>query len=173
MILILLLHIKPRVLTLWRGTYWGIFSLFFTVIISLTAQGSASYFNPTASVGSVKSGHILLDVALCFMLALAVLFLGLVTEYHRRVTKSTISAADNPQASLIKKIVWTLYTTGLLMLARDIFRTVQIFSPTDSLGWTSEALFWVFEATPLLLVLYILNIVHPLRNLKSPGAGAC
>jgi hypothetical protein len=167
MILILLLHIKPRVLTLWRGVYWCIFSLFFTVIISLTAQGAASYFNPSASDGSVKSGHILLEVALCFMVALAVLFLGLLTEYYRRVSKGTISAADNPQAGLIKTIVWTLYITGLLMLARDIFRTAQIFSSTDSLVWTSEALFWVFEATPLLLVLLILNIANPLKSLKT------
>jgi len=167
MILILTLHLSPKVLTLWRPVYWFIMSLFFSAIISLTSQGAATYFNPDAASGSVSSGRILLEVALCLMDFLAVLFLGLVTTFHRRATSTTPSVLNGSQAKNINIVLWTLYATGLLMLVRDIYRTAQIFSSTDSQVWTSEALFWIFDASVLLAILMVLNVAKPLKYLQE------
>jgi len=157
MLLFFLFRKQPGLDPLNPRMYWVICNLFLCAIISLTAQGSASYFNPNATHGAAKSGHILLEVSLIMMLVLTITFLGLLLEFHRRCSSAKVFESGDG-ANSMNTVFWTLYITGLLMLVRDIFRTAQIFSSTNSLAWTSEALFWVFDAVPLLLCLFVLNV---------------
>lgn len=55
----------------------------------------------------------------------------------------------------------------VLLFIRDIFRTVQIFMPSDSMVWTQEVFFWVFDAVPMLAYTVLLNWLHPGQHLSD------
>jgi hypothetical protein len=69
--------------------------------------------------------------------------------------------------------VWipVLYAVGVLLLVRNLFRTVQIFSVADKNMWTSEALFWVFDATPDIVCTFLLSLILPV--MISPARAVC
>lgn len=69
--------------------------------------------------------------------------------------------------------VWipVLYAVGVLLLVRNLFRTVQIFSAADKNVWTSEALFWVFDATPDVVCIFLLCLLPPV--MISPARAVC
>jgi hypothetical protein len=135
-------------------------------IISLTAQGTANFFNPSAPSDVVRSDLGILKASLILLLFSNISFLGILGLYHRRC--STAKVFHESAKRKVKIGVFTLYASGLLILVRNIFRTVQIFSPSNSPAWSTEAFFWVFDASPLLICMLLLNALHP-RNLVLVG----
>jgi RTA1 like protein len=159
-----LLHTtQPNLLTLGPSTYWFFWCTFMSACVSLSAQGASSFFNPDSSPKSAKGARACLEASLIILLVLAVCFLGILVEFQRRCARVDVfDAGKNRNARMV---IYALYASGLFLLARDIFRTVQIFSASNSLVWTSEPLFWVFDAAPLLLCLLVLNVSKPLKLL--------
>lgn len=134
---------------------WGILVLCMCVIISLTAQGTSTFFQS----GSIQSALALLKASLILLLISNISFLVILALFHRRCFTAKVFH-ENANRN-IKILAFTLYTLGTLILLRNIFRTVQIFSPPHSLAWRTEAFFWVFDAIPLLLCTLLLNTLYP------------
>jgi hypothetical protein len=156
-----LIAAQPNLPRLWSTTIYGLVILLISVIISLTAQGTSNFFNPHASPHIVRSDLAILKSSLVLLLFANISFLGILGSLHRRY--SLLKASDGNANRNIRILAFTLYTAGILVLARNIFCTVQIFSPSDSPAWKIEAFFWVFDASPLLISTLLLNLLHPAR----------
>ncbi|OCK77227.1 hypothetical protein K432DRAFT_445492 [Lepidopterella palustris CBS 459.81] len=109
--------------------------------------------------GSIQSALALLKASLILLLISNISFLVILALFHRRCFTAKVFH-ENANRN-IKILAFTLYTLGTLILLRNIFRTVQIFSPPHSLAWRTEAFFWVFDAIPLLLCTLLLNTLYP------------
>jgi hypothetical protein len=100
-----------------------------------------------------------LKTSLVLLLFANASFLAILAFFHRRCSMAGIFDADSNRA--VKMLTFALYAVSVLILVRDIFRVVQIFSSSHSSAWTTEALFWVFDASPLLISSLLLNAFHP------------
>lgn len=137
-------------------------SVTFSTLISLTAQGTSSFFSPQANSGSVKSGLVLLKVSLILQLVFLAVVVVVVFVARRRAQAQGIVQLDSS-----KQTITSFSGFFVLLLIRDVFRTVQIFMPSDSMVWTQEVFFWAFDAVPMLAYTVLMNWIHPGRNLLS------
>jgi hypothetical protein len=138
-----------------------------SAIIALTAQGTSSFFSPNASDGSVRSGLALLKASLIMQLFLNVAFIAVIATFYHRCSSQGIFRRSEEQSTKIISIALCISTTWILV--RNVFRTAQIFLPSDSPAWTAEAYFWVFDATPMMAYTVLLHILHPAKYFQRQG----
>jgi hypothetical protein len=131
-------------------------------LITLTAQGAASFFNPDSTLGAIKSGLALLKASLILQLVFLVVVVLIVLVSRNRAQARGISLLDSELSN-----IYNFSGYFVLLLIRDIFRTVQIYMPSDSMVWTQEVFFWVFDAVPMLAYTVLLNWLHPGQHLSD------
>ena len=100
-------------------------------------------------------------------LVLNVGFIVTLAIFHRRY--ATAKASDASRVKNVGIVIATMYVSGSLILARNIFRTVQFFSSAGSPAWRTETFFWVFDAVPLAVVTLLLNATPPAKWLQGEG----
>lgn len=133
-------------------------------VATLMASGGSS------SVGSSNfmTGGVLISVALVLQGVVECFFLSMVALLHYRCVRSRMLAPN------VRMLCIMLYGTSSLVLLRCIFRVVQAFSMYAGncgqyyyCGASSkdEWYLYVFEAAPMALYTYWLNVVHPGRYL--------
>jgi hypothetical protein len=156
-----LMTTQPDRLKIWSCTVTGIVIFLISAVISLTAQGTSNLFNPHAAPDIIRADLAILKSSLILLLLANVSFLGVLASFHRRCSLlKAFAGAENRNTRIL---VFMLYTAGTLILVRNFFCTVQIFSPSAAPVWRTEALFWVFDASPLLISTLLLNVLHPAR----------
>lgn len=165
-----LLATRPSLSPL-KPTHIYTFALSFTfaVLISITSQGAATFFNLDASPGSVSSGLALLKASLILHFVLNAAAIALLEVFYRRCAATGLFLERGGKR--LRAAMWTLYFLAMLILTRDVYRVVQIWLPFDSAAWTSEALFWVFDASMMVVFILVLNVVHPWIMLGLEGGG--
>ncbi len=112
----------------------------------------------------MKAGLAVLKASLILLLFFSLAFIGILLFYRRRFAEEGLESSENYK---IKSVTLALYTSATLIVIRTIFRTVQVFSPSSSLIWKSEAFFWVFDAVPMLVCTVVFNVWHPGRLLMT------
>ena len=154
-----LMQIKPLLARWWRYLAYVVLMLLFTADIALIAQGTSNFFNPDASPSLIRSDLAVLKAGVLMLLIFNLIFLGILVAFHLACSRES-GHADSANRNF-NLFIFLLYTIGTLLLARNVFRTVQIFSPSDSPAWRVQAYFWVFDACPLLISTVLLNVLHP------------
>jgi hypothetical protein len=139
----------------------------FSVIISLTAQGTSTFFSPDATGGSLSSDLAVLQASLIIQLVLNAISIAIISIFYGRYSSQGISQQSGERRIKIATISITLSIA--LVLVRNLFSTVQIFLPSDSPAWTTEAYFWVFDAALMLACTVFLHILHPAKYLLVEG----
>ncbi|KIW92708.1 uncharacterized protein Z519_06556 [Cladophialophora bantiana CBS 173.52] len=148
------LHPTLSYITIW---------VFTSAIISCTAQGAATYFNPDAKKGSIGPAHALLKASLFLQLALNGAFACvLVNLLFRR----------NATANRRRGLLLSMFVLIALICVRNVFRTIQLFVSPRSPLWTNEAYFWVFESCAMLCYTVLFHTLH-LGKYAPPGFGDC
>jgi hypothetical protein len=160
-----LVYIKPVLARHWRWIVWGVIMLLPCTVIPLISQGTSNFFNPDASPSLRRSDRALMEAGVILLLVFNVIFLGILVAFHLSCSRAAVFAESANRN--IKLFVFMLYAIATLILARNIFRTVQIFSPSDSPAWRVQAFFWVFDASPLLISTVLLNALHPGKLVQS------
>jgi hypothetical protein len=127
----------------------------------------------TPDAKNYSLGHNLLRASLALQLAVILLFYTLAALFHRRCARAGVA---HPR---VRAVLYTLYISMFLILARTIYRAVEHFAaPTvttgDAEAWRSlspiiryEWFFWVFEAAPMLINALMWNARHPRRYLPQ------
>ncbi|ETI24475.1 hypothetical protein G647_03844 [Cladophialophora carrionii CBS 160.54] len=144
---------------------------FTCAIISCTAQGCATYFDPDAKRSSLSSALALLKASLFLQLSInaAVLCILVVVFLSRRTDRSNSGGLltqdavgqRGPRSSHI--FVVSLLGLTALLVVRNVFRTVQVFMAPLSGIWVEEAYFWVFDASVMMCFTGLFHVVHPAR----------
>jgi hypothetical protein len=152
-----LIAIHRNMMRFWSSTLSGIIMLILTAIISLTAQGTANFFNPDAASSTVRSSLAVLRAGVVLLLVANIAFLVILGLFHRRCSiTGSLRQENNKQ---VKVLIFALYAAATLILTRNLFRTVQIFSSPHAAVWRTEAFFWVFDGAPSLICMLILHVL--------------
>ncbi|KAK4034041.1 hypothetical protein C8A01DRAFT_49464 [Parachaetomium inaequale] len=134
------------------------------------------YFSPIhpgrvlTTLGSLSA---IVEILNALGLAVILLFYSLAALFHRRCARAGVA---HPR---VRAVLYTLYISMLLILARTIYRAVEHFAAPAVAGgqadaWRSlspiiryEWFFWVFEAAPMLVNALMWNARHPRRYLPQ------
>jgi hypothetical protein len=157
-----------------RGAaYVAVWTIFATTI-SLTSQGISQYFDPGLKQSDESSALALVRSSLILQLALngPAGCLLLVQCLQKQTPEAGEDAAEDVPPRKGPSLVMSLLFLNALILVRNVFRTVQIFSSPTSPIWTEEAYYWVFDACIMLCYTVSFHILHPGKT-DVYKAGSC
>lgn len=138
------------------------------LVEGLTAAGASQLAGAKGDISVYKSGGTLVSVGLVLQAVIECLFMSMVAVLHHRCQRSGMLAPN------VRTTCIMLYGTSTLVLLRCIYRAIESFSTYDSLTSCSalcRALLrhewgvYVFEAAPMTLYTYWINLIHPGRFL--------
>jgi hypothetical protein len=153
------MYIKPVLSRYWKYLTWGLLTLLFSADIPLVSLGTSNFFNPDASPSLMKSDHAVLKGGVVLLLIFNLIFFAILVAFHQACSRAAdFNESANRNFNLF---VVVLYAIATLLLARNFFRTVQIFSSADSPTWRIQTYFWVFDVCPLFISTVLLNLLHP------------
>lgn len=139
---------------------------------SLTAVGAVRASAAKGDIDLLRNGEKFISVALVLQAAVECLFMSTVALMHYRCARA------NMVTRKVRTICIMLYGTSTLIFIRCIFRAVESFSTLDVISsgicegacrtvLRHEWYIYVFEAAPMVLYTYWLNIIHPGRFLPQ------
>lgn len=139
---------------------------------SLTAVGGVQLASAGDDQKKLKSGATFLAVSVVLQGAVECLFIYIVSLMHRRCARAKMLTPN------VRNICIMLYGTSTLVLVRCIYRSVEKFTLLSLISSQSctaacgnvlkkEWFLYVFDAAPMILYTYWLNIVHPGKYLPK------
>lgn len=159
-----LMHYLPMHTPLHPGRVFIVFVYLGAAVEALTGAGAGRLAaKPDSS--TFRTGLILISVSLLLQAVVECMFLALVGLIHYRCVRARQLPPN------VRTVCLMLYGTSSLILIRCIFRAVASFtaincglSACDN-ATTREWYLYAFEAVPMVLYTYWLNIMHPGRFL--------
>ncbi|RDW80926.1 hypothetical protein BP5796_05624 [Coleophoma crateriformis] len=138
----------------------------------LTAAGGAQLGSAGTDSNLLRSGATLIAVGAVLQAVVEVLFMGMIAIIQYRCARASMLT------SKVHTFCIMLYGTSALVLLRCIFRIIENFSTiglisSGNCGSTCRAILrhewylYAFEAAPMVLYTYWLNIIHPGKFLPS------
>jgi hypothetical protein len=171
LILSRILYYVPYHSPIHPGRVLTTFAAFSAVVEALNANGAANVANSSLPQSKQDIGKSLLKSALVLQLGILASFVALAGYFHHQCKKAGLLSKN------LKAVLLTLYCSSTLIGVRTIYRTVEYFT-TASLNFHGdidpstlspvlryEWLFWVFEATLMMINSWLLNARHPMRFL--------
>lgn len=145
--------------------------IYLGVVVETLTSAGASRYAAAAGKGTddYTIGGNLLSAALVLQGAIELAFMSMVAQMHYRCAKHNMLTPN------VWRLCLMLYGTSTLLLLRCIFRSVEAFSTYTVLSCNEACRFfiyhewylYVFEAAPMVIYSYWLNIMHPGRFLPS------
>jgi hypothetical protein len=163
--LIRLLSTQPAILSFRPVYLFPAVMCFFSLIISITSQGTSTFFSQVAPDKTVRSSLALLKTSMLIQLFLNVAFIAIVAFFHHRCSSKGIFQQSGERSTKILIIAFYIFVEWIIVC--NLFGTIQIFMPSDSPAWTTEAYWWVFDATPMLVCTALLHILPPAKYLRD------
>lgn len=133
----------------------------------LTAAGASLMASGSIGISTYLTSGVLISLALVLQGVVECLFLSMVAVLHHRCVRGRMLAPN------VRLLCIMLYGTSGLVLLRCIFRAVQAFSMYTcscrqyycGRSTRDEWYLYAFEAAPMVLYTYWLNVIHPGRYL--------
>lgn len=97
-------------------------------------------------------------------------FVFLATKFHRRMCAIDRSGQGTHEPGKWKALLYALYSSLFLISVRIIYRLVQYSGGVESTIPTHEAYFYCFEALPMVIAVWIMNVTHPGRTLVGANS---
>lgn len=171
-----LMYYVPYCAPLHPGRVLTTFGTLSFLVEVLNGIGIAWLTRPGAKEEITRIGDSLTKASLLLQLGVITLFCFLAALFQRRCNRAGVGG----RSQVVKPLV-TLYVSMALILIRTIYRVVDHFS-VDALQRTVGAgrypmklspviryewFFYVFEATVMLINMYLWNTLHPMGSLPS------
>jgi RTA1 like protein len=139
---------------------------------ALTASGASMMASNTDDLAAYRRGGTLISAALVMQAVVEGVVVGVICLTHFRSIRAAHSTPPN-----VRRLCITLYGTSFLIIFRCIYRAVESFTTYSSIVscaegncspiLTHEWYLYSFEAAPMVLFTYWLNIMHPGRLLPQ------
>ena len=155
------LYYLPYLSPLHPGRVWTTFIVLDAVVGVLAGNGASYASNSRNTPSQIQTGFDLVKASLIMQLAMFLSFVYLVYLFHRRCV------AANVFNKRTKTIVYLLYVSSFLILSRNVFRTATFYCSPLSPANRIEAYFWVFEAVPMVINTYMMNVVPPAKYMPA------
>lgn len=130
------------------------------VIGIITGNGAAKVID-TSSPGQVKVGRALIRASILLQLISFVAFIALLSAFRRRCSHTKVMNKK------LQTIISLLYVSAGLILARHVYRVVEVFEGYDGYLANHEAFFYVFDGALMLINSVMLNVFHPMAYLPQ------
>ena len=95
-------------------------------------------------------------------------FMALAIQFHRRMLVLERQGAIDSYKPSWRPLLYALYASLICITVRIIYRLVQYSAGVESTIPTHEVFFYVFEAVPMALAIWLMDIIHPGRTLRGP-----
>lgn len=155
------LYYLPYLAPMHPGRVWTTFIAMDGIVGIIAGNGASLASNTSNSPAKRKTGFDLAKASLIIQLGMFCAFVSLVAIFHSRCKKA------GAFIHRIKMIVYLLYASSLLILVRNTFRTATFFFGYTAACNRIEAFFWVFEAVPMLINTYMMNVFPPAKYMPS------
>lgn len=144
----------------------GFVSLDFISFVVQLVGGSMS--GPTSSAeDQLKAIHIYMG-GIGMQEVFIVVFLCLAVRLQLDMRKSQKTVVDYAAGM---RILYALYFSLTMITVRIIYRLVEFSSgSTDNSLTRQESYFYVLEATPMVLAIFVFNAIHPAAVINGPGS---
>ena len=156
-----LLYYLPYLSPMHPGRVWTTFIALDAVVGIIAGNGASYASNSSNTPSQIKLGFNLAKASLILQLAMFLAFVSLIFIFHTRCIAARVTNTRT------KTIISLLYTSSLLILIRNTFRTATFFYPESSPCNRIEAFFWIFEATPMLINTYMMNLFPPAKYMPA------
>jgi hypothetical protein len=149
---------------LWFFVYLG------TIVESVTAAGAARIAAKKDDPSVYRSGATLIAVGLVLQATVECVFMGMVATIHHRCVRSGMLPRH------VRTLCIMLYGTSTLVLLRCTYRAVESYATLSAATSCSslchaflshEWYIYAFDAGPMVLYTYWLNVIHPGRFMPS------
>jgi hypothetical protein len=156
-----LLYYLPYLSPMHPGRVWTTFIALDAVVGIIAGNGASYASNRSNSPSQIRLGFDLAKASLILQLVMFLAFVLLIAIFHKRCIKAQVCNART------KMIIYLLYTSSLLILVRNTFRTATFFLSPLATCNRIEAFFWVFEAVPMVINTYMMNYFPPARYMPA------
>lgn len=162
-----LMHYLPMHASLNPGRLVYLFIYIGVLVEALTGAGAGRIARSELGSQRYKTGGTLIAAALLIQGAVELIFVYMVATLHLRCKRKGMLTPN------VRTVCFTLYGTAGLVVLRCLFRAVEAFTQylSDCEGYycggvvNREWYLYVFEAAPMLVYTYWLNLIHPGRFL--------
>jgi hypothetical protein len=136
-------------------------------IISLTLNLGDSVMSSSGSANLLVVGQWVIAAGLCGQLLFFGAFVITFMLFHIRIARSATQEWEN---SMVRRGLlpsdWrarllALYLASVLILVRSVYRVIEFVQGNDGYVISHEVFLYLFDAAMILLVMIVLNIVHP------------
>ncbi|KAL2864827.1 RTA1 like protein-domain-containing protein [Aspergillus lucknowensis] len=139
------------------------------LVEGLTAAGGARIATGAKEVEKYRSGAILMAISVILQCVVEVALVGVVASLHRKCARQGMAPRN------LRFVFYTLYGTSALVLVRCLYRAVESLYTIDPPNvdcndtcqyfQTKEWLLYAFDAAPMVLFAFWINLMHPGRYL--------
>ncbi|KAF4834186.1 Protein RTM1 [Colletotrichum siamense] len=158
------IHLRPEILT----------KVFITsdVLSFLVQSGGGGILTNAKSPGKIQLGENVIIVGLFIQLIGFTLFIAVTGVFHRRIAQeSRIRGQRLRHAVSWERFLWILYGVSVLVLVRSLFRVIEYIQGYDGYLQTTEVFLYIFDATLIFLVTFILAAFHPSKVMTVDDDG--
>ena len=150
------LHYIPYLSPIHPGRVVSTFIGLDAIIEILTGQG-AWRMTQWDKPHELDIGYALIKTSLLLQFVLFFGFVIIQVIFHRRCIRAGVLSPN------MRGILYVLYVSNFLVFLRNIFRAVEVFLGAAKNPYLAnrEVFVYVFDALPLLINSYMLNILHP------------
>lgn len=138
----------------------------------LTTAGAARMASAKGDLSVYKSGGSIISAALLMQAVTEAVVVSIIVLVHYRALR----AAHTPPPN-VRRLCWTLYGTSFLIIFRCICRAIESFTTYNTIEsclqghcspiLTHEWYLYSFEAAPMVIFTYWLNLMHPGKYLPK------
>ena len=113
-----------------------------------------------------KKGMQIVMWGLAIQLIAFAFFLAMTTILHQRLLRVPTATSQRSNVPW-ERVVWILYVVSTLIIARSVFRFIEVAEGAGGSIYKTEALMYVFDASLLFLTAVCFAIVHPGKFFRS------
>ncbi|KAJ0160445.1 Protein RTM1 [Colletotrichum tanaceti] len=154
------------------GPKWLTKVFVFGDVLSFFAQGGGGGMLATAKDrDSVKKGENIIVGGLVIQILFFGFFMVVTLVFHVRLARGPTSATRAVQTPPWRGLLWVLYGSSLLIMARSLFRVAEYVEGSEGKLPSREVYIYVFDGLLMAVTALLFNWFHPSRVINAEAAG--
>lgn len=134
-------------------------------VLSFVLQGAGGGFMTSGSSNLVDFGQWIIVAGLCCQLLSFGAFIVTSMLFHIRIGRSPTQEADGSKVIGFPRdwrgLLFALYVASVLILIRSVYRVIEFVQGNYGYVISHEVFLYVFDATMMFLVMFVMNTFHP------------
>lgn len=148
------------------------------ILLTLAVLGGAilAGASSSGSASAAGMGQKIIVAGLFVQIIFFGIFISTSVLFHARINEVPTQLSSQPDINW-RKHIWVLYAANALIMVRSIYRVVEYIQGKEGYLQSKELFLYIFDAALMVIVMVIMNVVHPsqisgwLKACKGTGTG--